>query len=98
MLGRTPAGEPGEAMLAPVRRLAPVSDRAWVESERLERAVDRLDRATNGVIQARGRLGPGVETQLLALIGELSVGLISQATERAERLADRLAPAEVGGS
>jgi hypothetical protein len=86
------------AMLAPVRRLSPAPDHGVVETERLERAVDRLDRATTRVLQARGRLGPGVETQLLALIGELSVGLVSHAADRAERLADRLAPARTSGS
>jgi hypothetical protein len=70
-----------------VRRLSP-----WPQGEvaRLERAVERLDRATSTVLAARGRLESNVETQLLALMGELSMGLVAEAAGRAERLADRL--------
>jgi hypothetical protein len=35
-----------------------------------------------------------VETELLAIMGELTVGLVTQAAKRAERLADHLARAQ----
>jgi hypothetical protein len=63
----------------------------------LERAVERLDRATSRILLARGRLHPSVETQLLALLGELSIGLVGEAASRAERLAQQLAPTGVDG-
>jgi len=81
-----------------VRRLRPWLHRQPDEAVRLERAVERLDGATSKVLAARGRLEPGVETQLLALIGELSIGLVAEAAARAERLADRLtAKGSAGG-
>jgi len=38
----------------------------------------------------RGRLDPRVETELLAIIGEVSVGLVTEAASRAERLVGKL--------
>ena len=58
---------------------------------RLDRAVERLHGLVSGALDGRGRLTPGVETELLAIMGELTVGLIPEAAERAERLATRLA-------
>jgi hypothetical protein len=52
--------------------------------------VDRLE-----LLVARGNNGPrpagDVETELLAITGAVSLGLIDDAAARAERLADRLA-------
>ncbi len=58
---------------------------------RLDRAVERLHGLVAGALDGRGRLTPGVETELLAIMGELTVGLIPEAADRAERLAARLA-------
>jgi hypothetical protein len=58
---------------------------------RLDRAVERLHGLVAGALDGRGRLTPGVETELLAIMGELTVGLIPEAADRAERLATRLA-------
>ena len=58
---------------------------------RLDRAVERLHGLVSGALDGRGRLTPGVETELLAIMGELTVGLIPEAANRAERLAARLA-------
>jgi hypothetical protein len=59
--------------------------------DRLDRAVQRLHALVSGGLAGRARLAPGVETELLAIMGELTVGMISEAADRAERLADRLA-------
>ena len=55
---------------------------------RLERAIARLDE----LLQRRGsgRLGPRVESDLLAITGAVTAGLEDEAAERAERLAERL--------
>jgi hypothetical protein len=58
---------------------------------RLDRAVERLHRLVSRALDANGNLSPTVETELLAIMGELTVGLVPQAARRAERLADRLA-------
>src|SRR3989442_6200430 len=58
---------------------------------RLDRAAERLYELVSRALEATGRLEPGVETELLAIIGELTVGLVTQAARRAERLADQLA-------
>jgi hypothetical protein len=58
---------------------------------RLELAIQRLHRVISLALDARGRLEPKVETELLAIMGELTVGLVTEAASRAERLADRLA-------
>jgi hypothetical protein len=57
---------------------------------RLERAVGRLDRLAETVLRTRGALAPDVETELFAVIGQVQMGLVSDAADRAERLADRL--------
>ena len=59
--------------------------------DRLDRAVQRLHGLVSGEMGGRARLAPGVETELLAIMGELTMGLITEAADRAERLADRLA-------
>jgi hypothetical protein len=58
---------------------------------RLDRAVERLHQLVSQALDANGNLSPTVETELLAIMGELTVGLVPQAARRAERLADRLA-------
>jgi hypothetical protein len=66
---------------------------AWREQHerdpvvRLERAVRRLDRLLG---QGSGRIGPRVETELLAITGAVTAGAAEEAAERAERLVDRL--------
>jgi hypothetical protein len=57
---------------------------------RLERAIERLAPLVNGTLDAGRHLQPRVETELLAIVGELSVGLVDEATSRAERLSKRL--------
>lgn len=60
------------------------------ETARLERAVRRLDALTHRSLGRGTALRAGTETELLAIIGELSVGLIPEAAARAERLCQRL--------
>ena len=59
--------------------------------EALERAVQRLQSLVSQKGGREGQLGGTVETELLAIMGELTVGLVRDATRRAERLAGRLA-------
>jgi len=60
-----------------------------VDTGRLERAVRRLDVLARPQAD-RDRLAPDVERDLLTIIGELAMGWLDQAAERAERLCDRL--------
>jgi hypothetical protein len=64
---------------------------------RLEGAVDRIDRVTSRVARRGGRLSPDVETELLALLGQITLGLVPEAATRAERLADVLGSAASSG-
>ena len=64
---------------------------------RLEAAVARLHSLVHRALDPRGRLRASVETELLAIMGELTVGLVHDAASRAERLAHRLAAGERGG-
>ncbi len=57
---------------------------------RLDRAAERLFDLVSKALEVDGRLQPRVETELLAIMGELTVGLVSQAAVRAERLAKDL--------
>ena len=52
---------------------------------RLERAVARLE-----PLLERSDAGAHLETELLAVSGAVSLGLLDEAARRAERLADRL--------
>ena len=63
---------------------------------RLERAIQRLHGVISRALDQAGKLEPKVETELLAIMGELTVGLVGEAATRAERLADRLAAGEGG--
>lgn len=58
---------------------------------RLERAVERLHSLVSKAVDRDGRLEGRVETELLAIMGQLTVGSVGDAASRAERLADRLA-------
>ena len=62
----------------------------------LERAVQRLHAQVSKAGGREGQLGGNVETELLAIMGELTVGLVRDATRRAERLAGRLAAQGAG--
>jgi hypothetical protein len=59
--------------------------------DRLDRAVRRLHALVSAALDGSGRLQPRVETELLAIMGELTVGLVREAADRAERLAGQLA-------
>lgn len=62
-----------------------------VDLARLERAVERVHELVGAATDAGGRLAPVVETELLAILGELTIDLVGEAAGRAERLAARLA-------
>jgi hypothetical protein len=58
-------------------------------SERLEVAVEALDHVLRTL--PRRRLSePDIERELLAITGAVSIGLLDEASDRAERLQDRL--------
>jgi hypothetical protein len=61
------------------------------ELARLERAVDRVYEVVGAGTEAHRRLVPSVETELLAILGELTIDLVGDAAVRAEKLAARLA-------
>ena len=61
--------------------------------ERLDRAVERLRGLLDSAVDSDSKLAARVETELLAIMGELTVGFLDRAAGRAERLADRLARA-----
>ncbi len=54
---------------------------------RLERATRRLDRL---LVEGNSRIAPRVEQELLAITGAVTAGLMEDAADRAERLAERL--------
>jgi hypothetical protein len=56
----------------------------------LERAVQRLNPLVAEILGGGRQLQGKVETELLAIMGELTMGLVREATLRAERLANRL--------
>jgi hypothetical protein len=64
---------------------------------RLDRAVTLIDGATSRISSRGGALAPDVETELLALVGEISLGLLDAAADRAERLASGLGGAASSG-
>lgn len=49
-----------------------------------------LDALTSRAIRRDGRLSAQIETELLAILGELSMGLLGAACQRSERLVARL--------
>jgi hypothetical protein len=61
-----------------------------VDVERLERAIRRLDSVASRALESGRALEPWMETELLAIMGALSMDLFGEASERAERLADRV--------
>ena len=58
-------------------------------AERLEVAVCMLDSVLAGLPSKR-LASPEIERELLAITGAVSVGLLEDAAQRAERLTDRL--------
>jgi hypothetical protein len=62
----------------------------------LEQAIQRLHPLVSRAFGRGRRLEGKVETELLAIMGELTVGLVREATRRAERLAERLGTAGAG--
>ncbi|HXF57183.1 MAG TPA: hypothetical protein VNO34_06365 [Actinomycetota bacterium] len=80
--GRLPPSPPAAAEPEPSARDGSI--------ERLERAVARLEALLPEAARPDGRLGRGLETEVLALIGELSMGLVGRAVLRADRLVARL--------
>ena len=77
-----PAAQPGNVMRP--TRLAHDGD-----CTRLQRAVERLDLLVRPEAD-RDRLAPDVERDMLTIVGELAMGWLDQAADRAERLCDRL--------
>jgi hypothetical protein len=72
---------------APVGRLLELHGLG--DGARLRRAVERLDLLA-GNDADRDRLAPDVERDMLTILGELAMGCLDQAADRAERLCDRL--------
>jgi hypothetical protein len=64
---------------------------------RLDRAVGSIDEIISKISCRGAGLGSNVETELLALVGEISLGLIDAAADRAERLASGLGGAASSG-
>jgi hypothetical protein len=60
----------------------------WVD--RLERAVGRLEPLLARAARPDGRLDRALETEVLALVGAVSAGLLESAAARADRLVARL--------
>jgi hypothetical protein len=60
------------------------------EVKRLERAIRRLDAVASAALDTQGSLEDWAETELLAIMGALTVDLLTDAAARAERLTDRL--------
>jgi hypothetical protein len=58
-----------------------------VDLARLERAVERVHELVGAATDPHGQLAPAIETELLAILGELTIDLVSEAATRAERLA-----------
>jgi hypothetical protein len=58
-------------------------------AERLEHAVEALDRVL-GTLPPRRLAAPDIERELLAITGAVSIGLIDDAADRADRLRERL--------
>ena len=64
---------------------------------RLELAVGRLDHLAGVALRRRGALAPEIETELFAVIGQVQMGMVSEAADRAERLAARIGAVHAGG-
>lgn len=65
---------------------------------RLERAADHLHMLVARSLDRGRKLEPHFETELLAIIGEVTIGLVREAAARAERLASRLESREAGNN
>jgi hypothetical protein len=83
-VGPMPWGSAGTRRTGPAHRAI----------DRLERAMHRIegiDGSPGGARLRRSRtFDPRVETELLAIVGQLSLGLVNDAADRAERVADEL--------
>jgi hypothetical protein len=88
-------GEPPEGSKEPGNGETAARDR---ELEMLDGAVQRLHLVVSQTLGHGHQLEGRIETELLAIMGELTVGLVVEATRRAERLADRLAAGDRAGS
>lgn len=90
-------GAPAEqvpGVVLPYRPAAPRSEPPPGEDDefaRLTRAVDRLQKVVSTALRSSGGVDAHVETELLAILGELTMDCVADATSRAERLADGLA-------
>jgi len=76
-----------------LRRLGPGGPEEPEEADgiaRLERAIVRLDPMVARLAEGAGGVDRVVETELLAITGAVSIGLVDEAAERAERLRARL--------
>ena len=58
--------------------------------QRLDQAVRRLHQLVFRMLDRAGDVQPQVETELLAIMGELTMDLVNEAAARAERLAEHL--------
>jgi hypothetical protein len=77
----------------------PTEDTHRVEGiVRLERAAEHLHRLVTKSLDRGRRLESHFETELLAIIGEVTIGLVKEAAARAERLAGRLEAGEAGNT
>jgi len=88
--GETQTDGPGSPVPAGARLALPPAGLDDAAVGRLEEAVGRLHELVSTALDGQGRLEPKVETELLAIMGELTVGLITEAAVRAERLAAQL--------
>jgi hypothetical protein len=91
----TPDADSAEAApLGSVTSMAGRRGRTWATGDkgidRLDRAVGRLQAVVTAVLEKQGRVAPRVETELLAIMGEVTVGLLGEAAARAERLTESL--------
>ena len=80
-------GRIDEPAQEPVARLLEL--RGAGDCSRLAAAVERLDLLVRPDAD-RDRLAPDVERDMLTIVGELAMGWLDQAADRAERLCDRL--------
>jgi hypothetical protein len=72
----------------PARQPAPPADDSMT---RLDRAVERLQEVVSRALLVRGQVAPSIETEMLAILGELAMDCVDDAAARAERLARGLA-------
>jgi hypothetical protein len=86
-----PAGSQGRDGRPDQMLIAEPDEADHREIESLDRAVRRLHPIVLDRVGRTRQIEERVETELLAIMGEVTVGLFGEAARRAERLADRLA-------